>query len=101
MSKLRKLPAFLTGVLSKLRKLPASPKGHRGFPLLLLLCFVFLISSLSFAGEYVLVEGREFEREFAAWVGVPYAVALANGTVALQLAVSCLGRDLRQYLVGY
>ena len=61
MSKLRKLPAFLTGVLSKLRKLPASPKGHRGFPLLLLLCFVFLISSLSFAGEYVLVEGREFE----------------------------------------
>jgi dTDP-4-amino-4,6-dideoxygalactose transaminase len=37
------------------------------------------------------VEGREFEREFAAWVGVPYAVALANGTVALECALKALG----------
>lgn len=35
-------------------------------------------------------EGREFEREFAAWVGVPYAVALTNGTVALDLALKAL-----------
>lgn len=34
---------------------------------------------------------REFEREFAEWVGVEYAVALANGTVALELALRALG----------
>ena len=28
-------------------------------------------------------ECRQFEQEFAAWVGVPYAIALTNGTVAL------------------
>jgi len=36
-------------------------------------------------------ECREFEREFAAWVGVPHAVALANGTVALDVALAALG----------
>jgi len=36
-------------------------------------------------------EGREFEREFAALVGRKYAVALANGTVALELALYALG----------
>jgi dTDP-4-amino-4,6-dideoxygalactose transaminase len=36
-------------------------------------------------------ECREFEREFAAWVGVPHAVALMNGTVALELALRALG----------
>ena len=36
-------------------------------------------------------EGREFEREFADWVGVRHAVALANGTVALELALKGLG----------
>jgi dTDP-4-amino-4,6-dideoxygalactose transaminase len=35
-------------------------------------------------------ECREFEREFAAWVGTNYAVALANGTVALDLALKAL-----------
>jgi dTDP-4-amino-4,6-dideoxygalactose transaminase len=33
-------------------------------------------------------EGRRFEAEFAAFVGCKYAVALANGTVALELALS-------------
>ena len=28
-------------------------------------------------------EGREFEREFAAFAGADYAVALSNGSVAL------------------
>jgi dTDP-4-amino-4,6-dideoxygalactose transaminase len=37
------------------------------------------------------VECREFEREFATWVGTPYAVALANGTLALELALRVLG----------
>src|SRR5699024_2669739 len=32
-------------------------------------------------------EGREFEREFAAFAGTEHAVAVANGTVALDLAL--------------
>ncbi|CAD5202332.1 DegT/DnrJ/EryC1/StrS family aminotransferase [Pseudomonas sp. FEN] len=37
------------------------------------------------------LECREFEKEFAAWSGAHYAVALANGTVALDLALQALG----------
>ena len=36
-------------------------------------------------------ESREFEKEFAAWCGVPYVVALANGTLALDVALIALG----------
>ena len=36
-------------------------------------------------------EGREFETEFARWVGVPHAVALNNGTIALEAALKALG----------
>ncbi len=36
-------------------------------------------------------ECREFEREFAAWCGTRYAIALANGTLALDLALKGLG----------
>lgn len=35
--------------------------------------------------------GREFEREFADWIHVDHAVALANGTLALDLAIKALG----------
>jgi dTDP-4-amino-4,6-dideoxygalactose transaminase len=35
-------------------------------------------------------EGRDFEKEFAAWCGVQHAVALANGTLALDLALKAL-----------
>src|SRR5699024_5766309 len=35
-------------------------------------------------------EGREFEREFAAFAGTEHAIALANGTVALDLALKGL-----------
>lgn len=35
-------------------------------------------------------EGRDFEREFAAWAGTQHAIALANGTVALDLALKAL-----------
>ena len=35
-------------------------------------------------------EGRKFESEFADWVGVKHAVALSNGTVALELALRAL-----------
>ena len=36
-------------------------------------------------------EGREFEREFAAFAGTEYAIAIANGTLALDLALQGLG----------
>lgn len=36
-------------------------------------------------------ECRQFEKEFAAWVGSECAVALANGTVALDVALKALG----------
>ncbi|NWD44359.1 MULTISPECIES: DegT/DnrJ/EryC1/StrS aminotransferase family protein [Pseudomonas] len=36
-------------------------------------------------------EARQFESEFATWSGTDYAIALANGTVALDLALIALG----------
>lgn len=36
-------------------------------------------------------ECREFEKEFAAWTGTHYAIALANGTAALEVALHALG----------
>ncbi|WP_445397456.1 DegT/DnrJ/EryC1/StrS family aminotransferase [Zobellella sp. An-6] len=36
-------------------------------------------------------ECREFEKEFATWAGCDYAVALANGTLALDVALKALG----------
>lgn len=36
-------------------------------------------------------EGREFEREFAAYVGTRHGIAIANGTVTLELALMALG----------
>ena len=35
-------------------------------------------------------EGREFEKEFATWIGTEYAVALGNGTLALDIALKAL-----------
>jgi dTDP-4-amino-4,6-dideoxygalactose transaminase len=36
-------------------------------------------------------EGRNFEKEFSEWSGSKYAVALSNGTLALDLALKALG----------
>lgn len=36
-------------------------------------------------------EGRAFERDFAEWIGSATAVALANGTLALEVALKALG----------
>lgn len=36
-------------------------------------------------------ECREFEKEFATWCAVPHAIALTNGTVAIDLALKALG----------
>ncbi len=36
-------------------------------------------------------EGRQFEREFAEFVGAKHAICVANGTVALELALYALG----------
>ncbi|MGX5659509.1 DegT/DnrJ/EryC1/StrS family aminotransferase [Castellaniella ginsengisoli] len=44
-------------------------------------------------------ECREFEREFAAWAGTRHAIALANGTVALDLALRGLGIGLGDEVV--
>jgi dTDP-4-amino-4,6-dideoxygalactose transaminase len=41
------------------------------------------------------VETREFEKEFASWVGTDHAIALANGTLALDLALHGLGIGAR------
>jgi dTDP-4-amino-4,6-dideoxygalactose transaminase len=44
------------------------------------------------SGEYVLgAEGRAFEQEFAAHAGAPFAVAVASGMAALELALLALG----------
>lgn len=37
------------------------------------------------------LECRKFEQEFAEWVGTEHAIAVANGTVALDLALKALG----------
>ena len=37
------------------------------------------------------MECRDFESEFATWAGTEYAIALANGTVALDVALKALG----------
>jgi dTDP-4-amino-4,6-dideoxygalactose transaminase len=43
-------------------------------------------------GNYILgPECAEFEREFAAWVGVEHCIGVANGTDALVLAMRALG----------
>lgn len=36
-------------------------------------------------------EGRDFEREFAEWSGTARAIALANGTLALDVALKAMG----------
>lgn len=36
-------------------------------------------------------QGREFEKEFAEWAGAKHAVALTNGTVAIDVALWALG----------
>jgi len=36
-------------------------------------------------------ETRDFEKEFAAWCGTAHAVALANGTLALDVALKAMG----------
>ncbi len=36
-------------------------------------------------------EGRQFEKEYAEYVGTKHAIAVANGTVGLELALFALG----------
>jgi dTDP-4-amino-4,6-dideoxygalactose transaminase len=50
------------------------------------------ISSVLNGGKYILAENVEsFEREFAQYLGVKYAVGVASGTEAIQLALIALG----------
>lgn len=39
-------------------------------------------------------EGRDFEKEFASWCGAEYAIALGNGTLALDVALKALNVGL-------
>jgi dTDP-4-amino-4,6-dideoxygalactose transaminase len=44
-------------------------------------------------------EGRQFEEEFAAFTGTKHAIALANGTVALELALQALSIGPRDEVI--
>ena len=44
---------------------------------------------ISSAGKFI----EEFERQWAAYCGMAHGVAVSNGTVALELAVRCLGLE--------
>ena len=39
-------------------------------------------------------ECQKFEKEYAEWIGVRYAIALSNGTVALDVSLQSLGIGL-------
>ena len=45
-------------------------------------------------------EGRKFEEEFSSWSGTKYSIALANGTVALDLALKALDIKSGDYVLG-
>lgn len=45
-------------------------------------------------------ETRQFEKEFATWVGAEYAVAMTNGTVALDAALLALGINEGEVIVS-
>ena len=44
-------------------------------------------------------QGREFEREFAASCGCKHAVGVSNGTVAIELALRCLGIGVGDHVI--
>ncbi len=70
---------------SKTRVQVARPSlSHQEFRALIA---AFLTSWISGKGPHL----RDFEREFAAWTGMKHGIAVANGTVALHLALSALG----------
>lgn len=58
--------------------------SHQEFRLLL---DAFLSSWISGKGPYV----QAFEQSYASWIGTKHGVAVANGTVALHLALAALG----------
>ena len=47
-------------------------------------------SPFRFYGPKPTYEARQFEEEFARYVGMNYCVAVSNGTTALQVALSAL-----------
>lgn len=48
-------------------------------------------SPFRFYGPKPTFEARQFEQEFAQYIGMKYCVAVSNGTTALQVALSALG----------
>jgi dTDP-4-amino-4,6-dideoxygalactose transaminase len=55
------------------------------------LCVVQAVLASGKVNYWTGKQGRSFEREFARWAGVPYGVAVMNGTAALELALGALG----------
>ena len=73
---------------SALRNRPVAPWPHFGHEEIEAAAAVLRSGKVNYwTGE----EGRLFEHEFAAFTGTRYAVALATGTVALELALYALG----------
>src|SRR5487761_1132777 len=73
---------------SALRNRPVAPWPHFGHEEIEAAAAVLRSGKVNYwTGE----QGRLFEKEYAAAAGCNYAVAVANGTVALELALMALG----------
>jgi len=73
---------------SPLRTTPFNPWPHHGEDEIEAAASVLQSGRVNYwTGE----EGRQFEEEYAAYCGCKYGVAVANGTVALELALYALG----------
>lgn len=70
----------------KLRKLPTWPRYEDDE-----IAAVQQVLASGRVNHWTGTEGHDFEREYARHVGVEYGIALANGTVALELALRVLG----------
>jgi dTDP-4-amino-4,6-dideoxygalactose transaminase len=78
--------AINTGV--PVRKQPFAPWPQYGADELDAACAVLRSGKVNYwTGE----EGVQFEKEFAAYTGCRYAIAVANGTVALELSLKAMG----------
>src|ERR1700719_1903878 len=76
----------------------AHPLGHSHLPFAPWPCFaddeIEAVASVLRSGKvnyWTGQEGRQFEREFADHVGTKYGICVANGTLALELALHALG----------
>lgn len=91
MSNLQELDSNLNLAINggkKVRELPLSPWPYFSEHEILAATSVLKSGKVNY---WTGVEGREFEKEFAKFCGANHAIALANGTLALELALWVLG----------